>query len=308
MGRKSLLARAFREHSLAERRRVGSRPVALDEVLAGLEGGTLTRRELLRYGGVLGAGLALASCTPSGLPAASVGPTGGSSATPHDARVVVVGAGLAGTTAAYRLSQAGVAVQLYEARDRIGGRCWTARGFADGQIAEHGGEFIDTRHVHIRQLARELGLKLDDLSSGYKAQVLARYVDGGVPSPHDTKPHDGPDQSGGRRRSAGASGRMARRARRRYSFGTATPGAMKMDQLSMADWLDANVPDVMGSAVGKWLDEVMASWYGLNLGPLRFELDGLLPHTHTGGRRELARTRGNDQIPIPRPAGCLRAR
>ena len=31
-------------------------------------------------------------------------------------------------------------------------------GFADGQIAEHGGEFIDTRHVHIRQLVRRLGL------------------------------------------------------------------------------------------------------------------------------------------------------
>jgi hypothetical protein len=28
--------------------------------------------------------------------------------------------------------------------------------------AEHGGEFIDTRHVHLRGLARELGLQLDD--------------------------------------------------------------------------------------------------------------------------------------------------
>ena len=68
-------------------------------------------------------------------------------------RVAVIGAGLAGTTAAYRLARSGVQVRLFEARDRIGGRCWTARGFADGQTAEHGGEFIDTRHVHLRGLA-----------------------------------------------------------------------------------------------------------------------------------------------------------
>ena len=34
--------------------------------------------------------------------------------------------------------------------ERVGGRCWTARGFADGQTAEHGGEFIDTAHHRIR--------------------------------------------------------------------------------------------------------------------------------------------------------------
>ena len=75
----------------------------------------------------------------------------------------MIGAGLAGAAAAYQLHRVGIQVELYEARERLGGRCWSARGFADGQIAEHGGEFIDTRHVHIRQLARRLGLHLDDL-------------------------------------------------------------------------------------------------------------------------------------------------
>jgi monoamine oxidase len=79
----------------------------------------------------------------------------------------VIGAGLAGLTAAYQLSQQGLQVRLYEARDRIGGRCWTARGFADGRTAEHGGEFIDTRHVHPIQLAKELDLHLTDLWKGY---------------------------------------------------------------------------------------------------------------------------------------------
>ena len=79
-------------------------------------------------------------------------------------RIVVVGAGLAGLTAAYRLQQAGYAAQVYEGSDRIGGRCWTGRGdFADGQIYEHGGELIDSNHIAIKQLAQELGLTLDNL-------------------------------------------------------------------------------------------------------------------------------------------------
>ena len=40
-------------------------------------------------------------------------------------RIVIVGAGLAGLTCAYRLKQAGYAAEVYEASDRIGGRCWT---------------------------------------------------------------------------------------------------------------------------------------------------------------------------------------
>jgi monoamine oxidase len=212
----------------------------------------------------------------------------------------VVGAGLAGTTAAYRLSQAGVAVQLYEARDRIGGRCWTARGFADGQTAEHGGEFIDTRHVHIRQLARELGLRLDDLSTGYEGKFSPRYVDGGYLHYETIRPHMDRIRSKvtADAKLIGVIGANGEASTEAYSFGTATPAAVKMDQLSMADWLDANVPDVMGSAVGKWLDEVMAGWYGLNLSDLsalNWMDYFLIPYP---GADENWRVHGgNDQIP-----------
>jgi thioredoxin reductase len=54
-------------------------------------------------------------------------------------RIVVVGAGLAGLTGAYRLKQAGYPAELHEASDRVGGRCWTLRGvFAEGQLGERG--------------------------------------------------------------------------------------------------------------------------------------------------------------------------
>ncbi|MEZ5464215.1 MAG: FAD-dependent oxidoreductase [Lysobacteraceae bacterium] len=78
--------------------------------------------------------------------------------------VVIVGAGVAGLTAAWRLRQAGVAVQVIEANNRIGGRMFSLRGhFPDEQVVELGGELIDTDHVRIRALAEELGIVLDDL-------------------------------------------------------------------------------------------------------------------------------------------------
>lgn len=80
--------------------------------------------------------------------------------------IAVVGAGLAGLTCAYELSRHGLPCTVYEAHPhRLGGRCWTSRGWAHGQTAEHGGEFIDTAHHSIRSLVAELGLELDDLAA-----------------------------------------------------------------------------------------------------------------------------------------------
>ncbi|HEU5163879.1 MAG TPA: NAD(P)/FAD-dependent oxidoreductase, partial [Thermoanaerobaculia bacterium] len=80
--------------------------------------------------------------------------------------VLVVGAGIAGLTAAYRLTSAGVPVRLIEAQARVGGRMWSLRDrFPDGQVIELGGELIDTNHQAIRDLANELGIALDDLST-----------------------------------------------------------------------------------------------------------------------------------------------
>jgi monoamine oxidase len=77
------------------------------------------------------------------------------------ASVLVAGAGLAGLAAAYDLSRWGAAVTIVEARDRVGGRVFTARdGFADRQHGEAGGDMIDEEQHAIRALASDLGLPL----------------------------------------------------------------------------------------------------------------------------------------------------
>src|SRR4051794_19589484 len=82
-------------------------------------------------------------------------------------RVIVVGAGLAGLTAAYELRRAGLDVLVLEARDRVGGRVWTIRApFSGGQHAEAGGEFIDTGHHAVLAYLRRFGLHTEDANGG----------------------------------------------------------------------------------------------------------------------------------------------
>lgn len=54
--------------------------------------------------------------------------------------VVIIGAGFTGLVAGRDLSQAGVSVLIVDARDRIGGRTWTASAL--GEQFEMGGTWI----------------------------------------------------------------------------------------------------------------------------------------------------------------------
>jgi monoamine oxidase len=80
--------------------------------------------------------------------------------------VLIVGAGIAGLTAAYYLDRAGVPVRIVEASKRLGGRILSqAQAIGTDTTVELGGEFIDSSHENIRKLAQELGLSEVDLAA-----------------------------------------------------------------------------------------------------------------------------------------------
>jgi oxygen-dependent protoporphyrinogen oxidase len=72
-------------------------------------------------------------------------------------KAIVVGAGIAGLTAAYRLQQYGLEVKVLESSPRVGGRMSTDR--AHGHIVDRGAQFLTTRYSTMMPLIRELGLQ-----------------------------------------------------------------------------------------------------------------------------------------------------
>jgi monoamine oxidase len=142
----------------------------------------LTRRKFLGSGAAAGAALVL----PGGVAAAR-------RKTRRQRRVdvVIVGAGLAGLTAARELTQAGHEVCVLEARDRVGGRTLNHH-ISKGVIAEAGGEYIGPTQNHIAALAKAMRVKtFKTYNEGqdllYARGQLSAYPASGLPPDPDVQ-------------------------------------------------------------------------------------------------------------------------
>ncbi len=146
--------------------------------------------------------------------------------------VVVLGAGLAGLTAARDLARAGADVLVLEARDRVGGRVEQV-SVDDGVPVQLGGELVGEAHTAYLGLVEELGLTLTSTYTSVAGATTYDFVDGLIRS------EDGPFANSEQRADY-------ERVERLFAEIAATvdpddpwshPDAARLDAASVASWL-----------------------------------------------------------------------
>lgn len=158
--------------------------------------------------------------------------------------VVVVGAGLAGISAAHALHAAGLEVTVLEASERVGGRT-RSRHLGDGALVEIGGAFLGPGHTRVKALAAELGL---ELMPSYRAgRNRLETEDGSVVEFEGALPASNPETATAVREAVAAIDAMAESVDLELPW--AGPDAESLDRRSFAEWVLANVSEAEARAV-----------------------------------------------------------
>lgn len=176
--------------------------------------------------------------------------------------VAIVGAGLDGLAAAHVLRKAGLHATVIEGNTRIGGRCWSERGaFADGQVAERGGEFIDTAHETLIGLVRELHLELDDVLEATPAGTDTYTILDGTRYTVNEATRDYEALFPVVQRQARALGDA-------YGYSGSNRMARTLDAISMAQWIDKYVPGGRTSRFGRLLANAFTEEFAVEVSQL----------------------------------------
>jgi monoamine oxidase len=202
----------------------------------------------------------------------------------EDADVIVVGAGLAGLTAARQVRLAGYSVLVIEARDRVGGRVLNHR-LAGGHVADLGGQFVGPTQRHILALAADLGVATQAIFT--RGRTVLEI--GGRRYRYRAVPGLSPLQLAGAGRAVFALDRMARRIPPEAPWRAA--GATAADARTLADWARRNAGTRLGRfAIGAFSQGVLACEPGeVSL------LHALFYLRSAGGFRQLTETTGAAQ-------------
>lgn len=205
------------------------------------------RRDLLTGAAVAGVGGLLSACGSSS-PIASASADATSASGSYSTEVAIVGAGIAGLTAARRLVQAGRQVLVLEARDRVGGRTLnqavTAVGASAGTIVEVGGQWVGPTQDRVLALIKELGLStFKTWNTGnlidYRHGMLSSYS-GRIP----------PDALAGAAEAEVAILRLDNMAQQvPLDDPASAPQAAAWDAMTFQTWIDQNTVSADGKAL-----------------------------------------------------------
>ncbi len=172
-------------------------------------------------------------------------------------RVAIVGAGIAGLTAALTLADAGLPCTVYEASGRVGGRMFSNSSFWGGQVSEWCGEFINTSHTVVRSLAARFNLVLEDVVAAqppgstasnwfqghyYPAAQMIRDLEAVYPTLRD------------QRTAAGYP----------TLYNRYTGEGFALDHLSVYEWIEKYVPGGHTSDLGRAMDVAVTAEYGMD--------------------------------------------
>jgi monoamine oxidase len=164
-------------------------------------------------------------------------------------RIVIVGGGLAGTVCAYRLHEAGIPSILCEANSAFGGRTWTLRNyFNEGQIVEHGGEFVSSEHTAMRKLCTDVALPLEDLRAAQPPDTEEIYY------VHGQK-YTWSEMLTDYAQIYPSIASAAKAAPFPTLYNHYTPAGLRYDRMSARDFIVSTIPGGLNSRIG-WLMDV----------------------------------------------------
>ena len=199
--------------------------------------------------------------------------------------VAVVGAGLAGLTAARELTAAGASVTVLEARDRVGGRTLN-HPLGDGQVVEVGGQWIGPTQDRLAALADSLGIATYPTYT--RGEHLVEF-DGSVRRYTGDIPKLGPHVLADMTQAMAKLERMAKRVPLEDPWNA--KGAERLDSQTFWSWMRRNVYTRAGRAFMEVAVE--AVWAAQ---PRDLSLLHVLFYTHSGsGLESLLGTEGGAQ-------------